>query len=109
MLKTVREVLAKRKEINDEDDYNVEKSRERLIELLSQDEAETISILNQLNELEVLYTSEALCIIQKSFNNIKSVSLFKKADAATLCKDSNNPECVLVIKICNIPDIKENK
>lgn len=86
MLTIVKELLAKRIAINDEDDYNIEKSRERLIELLSKNETETISILNQLSEMEIMYVSEVfeeiaynlqsekfiLCLkeIQKKYENI---------------------------------------
>ena len=86
MLTIVKELLAKRLAINDEDDYNIEKSRERLIELLSKNETETISILNQLSEMEIMYVSEVfeeiaynlqsekfiLCLkeIQKKYENI---------------------------------------
>ena len=58
MLKKVKEILDKRSKINDEDDYRIEKCRDELIDALSQDELLTIDILNQLNEKEILYTSE---------------------------------------------------
>ena len=71
MLKTVKEILDKRVEINDEDDYRIEKCRDELIEVLSQDELLTIDILNQLNEKEILYTSE---VFEEIAYNLQSVS-----------------------------------
>lgn len=78
MLKIVKEVLAKRREINDEDDYNIEKSREKLIELLSKSETETIDILNQLSELEILYTSEVFEEIAFNLQSVNFITCLKE-------------------------------
>lgn len=58
MLKTVKEIINKRIELYQEDDYGIEICRNELIEVLSKDELLTIDILNQLNDEEILYTSE---------------------------------------------------
>lgn len=71
MLKKVKEILDKRSKINDEDDYRIEKCRDELIDALSQDELLTIDILNQLNEKEILYTSE---VFEESAYNLQSVN-----------------------------------
>jgi len=56
---------------NDEDDYRIEEIREKLIEILSQDEHMTMEILNQLDENETLYTSE---IFEEIAYNLKSIA-----------------------------------
>lgn len=71
MLKAVKEILDKRAKINDEDDYRIEKCRDELIEVLSRDELLTIDILNQLNEKEILYTSE---VFEEIAYNLQSVN-----------------------------------
>lgn len=58
MINKVKLIISDRSKLHDEDDYNIEICRERLIEILSKDEENTILILNQLNEKEILLASE---------------------------------------------------
>lgn len=78
MLKTVKEILDKRVKINDEDDYGIEKCRDELIEVLSQDELLTINILNQLDENEILYTSEVFEEIAYNLQSVNYINCLKK-------------------------------
>ncbi|AYE34002.1 hypothetical protein [Clostridium septicum] len=58
MINKVKLIISDRSKLHDEDDYNIEICRERLIEILSKDEESTILILNELNEKEILLASE---------------------------------------------------
>ena len=78
MLKTVKEIINKREKINDEDDYGIEKCRNELIEILSQDEFLTIDILNQLNEEEILYTSEVFEEIAYNLQSVNYINCLQK-------------------------------
>ncbi len=71
MLKTVKEIINKRAKLYTEDDYGIEKCRNELIEILSKDELFTIDILNQLNDQEILYTSE---VFEEIAHNLQSVN-----------------------------------
>jgi hypothetical protein len=77
MLKKVKEILDKRSKINDEDDYRIEKCRDELIDALSQDELLTIDILNQLNEKEILYTSEVFEEIAYNLQSVNYINCLK--------------------------------
>ena len=74
MINKVKEILAVRMKINDEDCYSVENCRKNLIAILSIDECITIEILKQLNENEILYVSE---VFEEIAFNLKS-SLYIK-------------------------------
>lgn len=69
MLNHVKQILLKRMSLNIEDDFNIEKSRAELIKVLSQNKYKTIEVLNQLNENEILYTSE---VFEEISYNLKS-------------------------------------
>ena len=77
MLRTVKEIINKRKEINDEDDIRIEECRNELIEVLSQNESKTIDILKQLNDEEILYTSE---VFEEVAYNLQSVEYINCLD-----------------------------
>jgi len=74
MLKTVKEIINNRRKINDEDDCRIEKCRNELIEVLSQDELLTIEILNQLNDEEILYTSEVFEEVAYNFQSANYIN-----------------------------------
>lgn len=74
MLKTVKKILNKRMKTHDEDDFKIEKCRNELIEILSQDETLTIYVLNQLDEKEILYTSE---VFEEIAYNLQSINYIK--------------------------------
>ena len=74
MINKVKEILATRMKINDEDYYRVENCREKLIEILSLDECTTIDILKTLNENEILYLSE---VFEEIAFNLKSPAYIK--------------------------------
>ncbi len=77
MLETVKEILDKRVKTNDEDDLMIEKCRKELIEVLSRDELLTIGILNQLNQKEILYTSEVFEEIAYNLQSTKYIECLK--------------------------------
>lgn len=74
MINKVKEILATRMKINDEDYYSVENCREKLIEILSLDECITIEIIKTLNENEILYLSE---VFEEIAYNLKSSEYIK--------------------------------
>ncbi len=74
MIKTVKEIINKRAKLYKEDDYGIEKCRGELIEILSKDELLTIDILNQLNDEEILYTSE---VFEEIAYNLQGVNYIK--------------------------------
>lgn len=80
MINKVKEILDKRIQINDEDDYRIEKCREELIEVLSRDELLTIDILNQLNEKEILYTSEVFEEIAYNLQSANYINCLKRIE-----------------------------
>lgn len=91
MLNRVKEILDRRMKINDEDDYKIERCREELIELLSKDELLTINILNQLNDKEILYTSEVfeeIAFNLQSENYIKCLKNIEKKYPSLNIKDA---------------------
>lgn len=80
MLSAVKEVIAKRAKINDEDDYKIEECRGELIELLSQDEVRTITILKQLSEEEILYTSEVFEEIAYNLQSLRYIDCLRSIE-----------------------------
>lgn len=58
MINKVKLIISDRSKLHDEDDYNIGICRERLIEVLSKVDEDTILILNQLEEKEILLVSE---------------------------------------------------
>ena len=80
MLKTVKEILDKRAKINDEDYYRIEKCRDELVDVLSQDELIAIDIPNRLNEKEILYTSEVFEEIAYNLQSINYINCLKNIE-----------------------------
>lgn len=78
MLKAVKEILDRRMKLHDEDDCSIEKCRNELIEILSQDERVTIDILNQLNEKEILFTSEVFEEIAYHLQSVNYIHCLEK-------------------------------
>lgn len=78
MIMAVKEILNQRFKINDENDYMIEKKREELIEVLSKDEHSTIEVLKQLNEVEILYTSEVFEEIAYNLQSRKYIECLKQ-------------------------------
>lgn len=78
MIMAVKEILNQRLKINDENDYMIEKKREELIEALSKDEHSTIEVLKQLNEVELLYTSEVFEEIAYNLQSRKYIECLKQ-------------------------------
>ncbi len=74
MFTIVKEILVRRSKLSDEDDYQIEKYRNELIEILSHDEDLTIQIINQLNEQEILYASE---VFEEVAYNLQSKNYIK--------------------------------
>ena len=78
MITDVKNILAQRLKISDEDDYMIEKKREELVKELSKDEYSTIKILKQLNEMEILYTSEVFEEIAYNLQSRKYIDCLKQ-------------------------------
>lgn len=78
MLKKVKEIINKRAKLYKEDDYEIEKCRNELIEILSKDELLTIDILNQLNDEEILYTSEVFEEIAYNLQSVNYINCLEK-------------------------------
>lgn len=74
MLSKVKNVISERIQINDEDDFNIEKCRNKLIDFLSENVKQTINILEQLDENEVLYVSE---VFEEIAYNLQSTEYIK--------------------------------
>lgn len=77
MLTLVKEILARRIQTHEENNYEIEKCRNELIEVLSQNETLTINILNQLNEEEILYTSEVFEEVAYNLQSIDYINCLK--------------------------------
>lgn len=58
LMNDIKDILKVRFSLNDEDDYSIEQCRENLIQKLSINIDETIFILNQLTDEEILLVSE---------------------------------------------------
>jgi len=58
MIDNVKNIIKERIQLHDEDSINIEKCWNKLIDILSQNSVQTISILEQLDEEEILYVSE---------------------------------------------------
>ena len=80
MLEHVKKILADRMLINDEDYNSIEKNWEKLIEVLSRDEYKTIDVLNQLNEKEILYTSEVFEEISYNLQSLNYIDCLKNIE-----------------------------
>ena len=82
MLYEVKEILAKRKLIDDEhdyeNDYEIEKCCKSLIDILSKDEDKTIEVINQLDETEILYLSEVFEDISERLQSEKYINCLKR-------------------------------
>ena len=74
MLSKVKNIISERIQINDEDDFNIEKCRNKLIVFLSENVKQTINILEQLDENEVLYVSE---VFEEIAYNLQSTEYIK--------------------------------
>lgn len=78
MLALVKEILARRSNLSDEDDYRIEQCRNELIDILSRDEALTIQMINQLNEEEISYVSEVFEEIAYNLQSIDYINSLEK-------------------------------
>ena len=93
MLKNeVINVLEKRINTNDNDSYTVYKYRDKLVGLLGKDAGETIKILYELNEKEVLYISEVFEEIAEALQSCDYIECLWKL--AEKFPKSNLERCV---------------
>ncbi|MDR2879546.1 MAG: hypothetical protein LBV03_06505 [Fusobacteriales bacterium] len=76
----VRNVLEKRMNTNDEDDFTIYKYRDELVELLSKNEEETIKILCELSEEEILYVSEVFEEIAEKLQSCSYINFLWKLE-----------------------------
>lgn len=77
MINKVKLIISDRSKLHDEDDYNIEICRQRLIEILSKNEKDTILVLNQLNEKEILLASEVFEEIAYNLQSTKYIECLK--------------------------------
>lgn len=73
----VKDILEIRSSLNDEDDYNIEKCRDNLIQILSINVDETIIILNHLTKGEILLVSEIFEEISYNFQSKEYINCLK--------------------------------
>ena len=76
----VKDVLKKRMNSNDEDDFTIYKYRDKLVELLSKNEEETIKVLCELNEKEVSYVSEVFEEIAEKLQSCNYINILWKLE-----------------------------
>ena len=76
----IKQVLEKRASLHIEDDFQIEECRNRLIELLSINEIDTINFLDICNREEVLWISEVFEEVAYNLQSTKYIECLKKVD-----------------------------
>ncbi len=77
MLNEVKKLLAERALIHLENDFEIEKYWNLLIDILSKDEDQTIEVINQLDETEIAYLSEVFEDISENLQSEKYINCLK--------------------------------
>lgn len=80
LINEVRTILKKRSGLNDEDDYGIEQCWDKLIQILSINKEETIFILNQLTDNEILLVSEVFEEISYNLQSIEYIQCLKSIE-----------------------------
>ncbi|WP_137657341.1 hypothetical protein [Listeria newyorkensis] len=72
--------LEKRKSLNINDDFGIEKCWNEMIELLSQNETETINYLEESTEKDLYYISEIFEDVSERFQSEQFIICLRKLD-----------------------------
>ncbi len=78
MINRVKSIILERKKLHDEDDYKIEICRQRLIQILSTNENDTILSLRALNQEEILYVSEVFEEVAYNLQSNKYIECLKE-------------------------------
>ncbi|MBC2283528.1 hypothetical protein [Listeria booriae] len=73
-------ILEKRKSLNINDDFGIEKSWNEMTELLSQNEMETINYLEESTEKDLYYISEIFEDVSEQFQSEQFINCLRKLD-----------------------------
>ncbi|MBC2239622.1 hypothetical protein [Listeria booriae] len=73
-------ILEKRKSLNINDDFGIEKSWNEMTELLSQNEMETINYLEESTERDLYYISEIFEDVSERFQSEQFINCLRKLD-----------------------------
>ncbi|WP_163583496.1 hypothetical protein [Gracilibacillus saliphilus] len=73
-------ILNKRKKLNLNDDYGIEKSWNEIIEALSENEEETIKYLNNCSKQDLYYISEVFEDIAEILQSKELINCLRKLD-----------------------------
>ncbi|MBC1307833.1 hypothetical protein [Listeria booriae] len=73
-------ILEKRKSLNINDDFGIEKCWNEMTELLSQNEMETINYLEESTEKDLYYISEIFEDVSERFQSEQFINCLRKLD-----------------------------
>ncbi|MBC1944525.1 hypothetical protein HCA15_10900 [Listeria booriae] len=73
-------ILEKRKSLNINDDFGIEKCWNEMTELLSQNEMETINYLEESTEKDLFYISEIFEDVSERFQSEQFINCLRKLD-----------------------------
>ncbi|WP_185347649.1 hypothetical protein [Listeria booriae] len=73
-------ILEKRKSLNINDDFGIEKCWSEMTELLSQNEMETINYLEESTEKDLYYISEIFEDVSERFQSEQFINCLRKLD-----------------------------
>lgn len=76
--KNMKEIIFERATKHIEDIYGIQKCQEKIVQLLSQDEKQTIEYLNQCTEEELSFISEVFESISSNLKSEKFIECIKK-------------------------------
>ncbi|MBC1291719.1 hypothetical protein HCJ13_03830 [Listeria booriae] len=80
MIKQMEIILEKRKSLNINDDFGIEKCWSEMTELLSQNEMETINYLEESTEKDLYYISEIFEDVSERFQSEQFINCLRKLD-----------------------------
>ncbi|MBC1512095.1 hypothetical protein HCA00_03930 [Listeria booriae] len=80
MIKQMEIILEKRKSLNINDDFGIEKCWNEMTELLSQNEMETINYLEESTEKDLYYISEIFEDVSERFQSEQFINCLRKLD-----------------------------
>ncbi|MBC2190127.1 hypothetical protein HCB15_14405 [Listeria booriae] len=80
MIKQMEIILEKRKSLNINDDFGIEKCWNEMTELLSQNEMDTINYLEESTEKDLYYISEIFEDVSERFQSEQFINCLRKLD-----------------------------
>ncbi|AXF32533.1 hypothetical protein ACVB9H_02060 [Bacillus subtilis] len=78
--KKMEAILIKRKELNLNDDYEIQKSWDEIIEILSENEENSISYLENCNKEDLYWISEVFEDLAESLQSKELINCLRKLD-----------------------------